>query len=74
MLQDESLLEIGETYKLPIRTNEKSIFFDYSLEGFSESGTNAFLRSIDGLGAVTMEREKLEEIIFPLASGEIEKI
>ncbi len=74
MAQDESLLEIGETYKLPIRTNEEFIFFDYLLEGFSESGSNAFLSCFDGLGAITMEREKLEEIIFPLASGEIEKI
>lgn len=75
MPQDESLLEIGETYKLPVETNGKLVFFDYILEKFDKSGENAFLRDVEGeSGLFALSAERLEDLVFPLLTDEIEKI
>ena len=73
MKKKETLLKVGETYRIPVREGDVILFLDYRLEGFSESGKNAFLNDGEG-GGLTISVKKLERIVFPEVTEEIEKI
>ena len=73
MKKKEELLKVGETYRIPVREGDVILFLDYRLEGFSESGNNAFLNDGEG-GGLTISVKKLERIVFPEVTEEIEKI
>ena len=50
MKKKETLLKVGETYRIPVREGDVILFLDYVLEGFSERGKNAFLNDGEGGG------------------------
>jgi hypothetical protein len=72
MKEKETLLKVGETY-FTSAPGGRGSHYEWVLEGFSESGENAFLRGI-GLGSMTISVEKFESIVFPLVTDGIEKI
>lgn len=73
MKKKETLLKVGETYRIPVKEGDVILFLDYVLEGFSDSGKNAFLNEVGG-GGLTISVKKLERIVFPEITEEIERI
>ena len=80
MTGEETLLEIGETYYLPVYLTDlkegseiRTVYIGWTLEGFSESGENAFLKGVDG-GDMTTLVKTLERRAFTEVTDEIENV